>query len=76
MLKRLAPFFDDKHVELLDAPLNRKELEMVGAKKSGIDKMSAVNQSNYEDLMKRAHEHAKSCGAKSLYQWELEVYNE
>lgn len=76
MLKRLAPFFDDKHVELLDAPLNRKELEMVGAKKSGIDKMSSVNQSNYESLMKLAHKHATKCGAKSLYQWELEIYNE
>lgn len=75
VLKRLAPFFDDKYAELLDAPLNKKELEKIGADQIGVAKMSDVKFSNYQKLMSLAHGYASKFG-KTLYRWELEAYNE
>ena len=75
VLKRLAPFFDEEYMEFLDAPLNKKELEKIGAARLGITRMSDVNFSNYAELMALAHGYASKLG-KSLYRWELETYNE
>ena len=72
IIKKLAPMFEERHLPLLGAPLNRRELLEIDC---SVKAMSAIDGDNYRKVIEFAREYAIKQGAKSLYEWELNAYN-
>ena len=59
MLKKLSPLFDVAVLNELDTPLNKDELDTVGAKDIGVSSISHTNTKNYKKVMGIARAFAK-----------------